>query len=186
VSLAPSGETLDCLVRLEQRGDAGAIRAVHEAAFDTTFEARLVDRLRAKARPYLGLVATRGESVLGHILFTPVQCVASPEARLLGLAPMAVAPEWQGRGVGTRLARGGLSAARDTGALAVFVLGHADYYPRFGFAPAAARGLSCPWEVPAEAFMTRELAPGGLDGLSGEIRYHPAFDGVGIAPGGAG
>ncbi len=177
----PNRPPANCLVRLEQREDAAGIRGLLETAFPTTFEARLVDALRAQARPYLGLVATRGETLLGHILFTPVQCMRLPAARLFGLGPMAVAPDQQRQGIGTRLMKGGLSAARDTGARAVVVLGHPEYYPRFGFEPAADRGLHCAWEVPREAFMARSLSPGGLDGLAGLVRYHPAFEGEGIA-----
>lgn len=169
------------MIRLEQRQDSQGIRALYEAAFPTTFESRLVDQLREAARPYLGLVALRDGEVCGHILFTPVTNDGAPTARLLGLAPMAVIPELQRKGLGTRLAKGGLAAAKDTGARAVFVLGHVDYYPRFGFEPAAMHGLRCPWEVPEEAFMARPLQPGGLEGLSGMVRYHPAFEGEGIA-----
>ena len=171
----------DCLVRVEQREDAPAIRALLEAAFPGHFEARLVDELRKKARPYLGLVALNASALLGHLLFTPVRCTEVPDARLFGLGPMAVDPAHQRQGIGSQLMRGGLSAARDTGAAAVFVLGHPEYYPRFGFEKASDHGLRCPWEVPDEAFMVLPLRKDGLIGLTGEIRYHPAFEGDGIA-----
>lgn len=170
-----------CLVRLEQPEDQPGISALHEAAFARQFEARLVERLRQKARPYLGLVAEHRDGLLGHLLMTPVRCDALPEARLLGLAPMAVAPSEQGKGIGSQLLRGGLSAARDTGARAVVVLGEPAFYERFGFADAEPYDLHCAWEVPAGAFMVQALNAPGLEGLQGLIRYHPAFDGEGIA-----
>jgi len=171
----------NCLVRIEQQEDRAAISKLHEAAFGRHFEARLVETLRRKARPYLGLVALSKDQILGHILFTPVRCAAQPDARLLGLAPMAVLPEFQSEGIGTRLVKGGLSAARDTGARGVFVLGDSAYYQRFGFTPAADHGLRCAWEVPEDAFMVQALNPPGLNDLSGLVNYHDAFFGEGIA-----
>ena len=88
---------------------------------------------------------------------------------------MAVATSHQRRGIGTRLAHAGLAAAGDTGARAVFVLGHPDYYPRFGFRPASEAGLRCAWDVPSEAFMVRALNRDSLEGLSGVVHYHRAF-----------
>ncbi len=170
--------TENLLLRMEQRDDASAISALLTEAFPDGPEARLVERLRREARPYLGWIAERGGQVVGHILFTPVRCESDPEARLFGLGPMAVAPAFQGRGIGTRLGHAGLAAAGDTGARAVVVLGHPDYYPRFGFRPASTAGLRCAWDVPDEAFMIRPLNGDGLEGLSGMIEYHPAFSEV--------
>jgi len=171
----------NCLIRTEQDEDRTAISRLHEAAFGRHFEARLVETLRRKARPYLGLVAIAHDELIGHLLFTPVRCAMQPEARLLGLAPMAVKPEFQKQGIGTRLIKGGLSAARDTGARAVVVLGDPAYYGRFGFTPAATHDLTCAWEVPQGAFMVQALNPPGLADLGGLISYHAAFDGEGIA-----
>lgn len=170
-----------CIIRIEQEEDRTAISRLHEAAFGRHFEARLVETLRRKARPYLGLVALARDELVGHLLFTPVRCTSQPDARLLGLAPMAVAPGWQRQGIGSRLVKGGLSAARDTGARAVVVLGDPAYYGRFGFVPASGHELECAWEVPPGAFMVQPLNPPGLQGLSGLISYHGAFDGEGIA-----
>lgn len=171
----------NCLIRIEQDEDHAEISRLHEAAFGRHFEARLVETLRRNARPYLGLVAIAPDGLLGHLLFTPVRCAAQPDARLLGLAPMAVKPEFQKQGIGTRLIRGGLSAARDTGARAAVVLGDPAYYGRFGFTAASEHGLDCAWEVPQGAFMVQGLNPPGLAGLHGLISYHNAFDGEGIA-----
>lgn len=170
--------TENLLLRMEQSDDAEAVQALLLDAFPGGPEARLVQQLRAEARPYLGWIAERAGRVVGHILFTPVRCDAAPEARLLGLGPMAVATPLQRQGIGTRLARAGLAAAGDTGARAVFVLGHPAYYPRFGFRPASESGLSCPWDVPDEAFMVRPLNGDTLSDLSGVVRYHRAFSEV--------
>ena len=97
---------------------------------------------------------------------------------MMGLAPMAVAPARQRGGIGSALVRAGLERCREMGAAAVVVLGHPDFYPRFGFLPAARLGLSCEYDVPAEAFMAMELEPNGLRGAAGIVSYHPAFAGV--------
>jgi putative acetyltransferase len=94
---------------------------------------------------------------------------------LMGLAPMAVVPARQRQGIGARLIAVGLERCGQLGAAAVVVLGHADYYPRFGFTPASRFGLRCEYDVPDDVFMVRELAGGGLTGLAGTIRYHPVF-----------
>jgi putative acetyltransferase len=125
-------------------------------------------------------VAVADGIVVGHILFSPVDIGAfgaAPSA--MALAPMAVAPAHQRRGVGGDLVRAGLEACRRMGRRVVFVLGHPGYYPRFGFVPAAPHGLSCRWPVPPEAFMVTELEAGALDGARGLIRYDAAFDDVG-------
>jgi putative acetyltransferase len=112
---------------------------------------------------------------VGHILFTPVHLADRGKAGLLGLAPMAVLPAFQGQGIGGQLIEQGLAAARELGACGVIVLGHADYYPKFGFRPAADFGLTNEFRAPAENFMALELVPGGLSAASGQVRYHAAF-----------
>jgi putative acetyltransferase len=97
----------------------------------------------------------------------------------MGLAPMAVVPAMQRHGVGSMLIRAGLDACACLGCDAVVVLGHAQYYPRFGFSPASMFGLRCEYDVPDEVFMALELQPGRLMGKSSTIRYHAAFAQVG-------
>lgn len=139
-------------IRPETSDDIPAVRRVHEAAFERPDEADIVDRLRDRAARYLALVAVSEGEIVGHIAFSPViMSPPHPSLSALGLAPMAVLPAHQQRGVGATLVREGLEACRDTGTDAVFVLGHPDYYPRFGFESAAARGIGNAYGAPPEA-----------------------------------
>jgi putative acetyltransferase len=165
---------LDASVRPERPDDRAAVYRINESAFGRADEARLVERLRTRARPLLSLVAESGGAMAGHILFTPVT-LEGFTGLLLGLAPMAVAPDRQRRGIGSALVRAGLERCRDLEVGAVVVLGHPDYYPKFGFVPAARFALRCEYDAPAEAFTALELRPGALAGASGTVRYHPAF-----------
>jgi putative acetyltransferase len=163
------------IIREERAGDAERIRSVNLAAFDTSTEADLVDALRREARPLVSLVAEDDGDVIGHILFSPVTLASEPALVLMGLAPMAVVPSRQRQGVGSALVREGLERCRGLDAAAVVVLGHAGYYPRFGFLPAARLSLRSEYDVPEEVFMVRELRDGALRGVSGTIRYHRVF-----------
>lgn len=167
-------------IREETVDDLPAIRQVNEAAFGRPEEAALVDALRAAGRVTLSLVALDAGQVAGHVLFSPVQIVMAGgiSTPAVALAPLAVLPALQGRGIGSALTREGLARLRVGGHGIVIVLGHADYYPRFGFRPAAVLGIRAPWDVPEEAFMVAELIPGALEGVSGIVRYGPEFDAV--------
>jgi putative acetyltransferase len=162
-------------IRLEQPEDVAAIAAVNRAAFETGSEADLVDRLRERANPFISLVADNAGSIVGHILFTPVTLSGHANLRLLGLAPMAVLPSAQRRGIGSALVRAGLERCRKEGAAAVVVLGHPAYYPRFGFSAASRFGIRPEYNVPDEVFMALELDAGSLRSRTGTIRYHDAF-----------
>ncbi|HEY7437740.1 MAG TPA: N-acetyltransferase [Methylomirabilota bacterium] len=162
-------------IRSEAPPDRAGVRAVNLAAFQTPAEADLVDELRAQARPLVAMVAEEGGTIVGHIMFSPVTLPGHPALALMGLAPMAVTPARQRAGVGTALVRAGFEGCRRLGAAAVVVLGHPDYYPRFGFIPGVRIGLGCEYDVPAEAFMVRELRPGALRGASGRVQYHAAL-----------
>ena len=162
-------------LRDEEAADHDAVRALYMAAFEGSDEAVLVERLRKQAEPRISLVAEASGKVVGHILFTPVSVLGHPETRLMGLAPMAVRPGLQRHGVGTLLARNGLERCRLLEMDGAVVLGHADYYPRFGFRPAADFGLDCEYDVPPEVFQALELRDGALAGVTGTVRYDRAF-----------
>jgi putative acetyltransferase len=152
------------------------VRTVHERAFGQPQEAKLVDDLRGSARPLVALVAESASGIIGQILFSPVTLEPSVDTLCgMGLAPLAVLPEFQRRGVGSQLVRAGLEACRRVGVDFVVVVGHAEYYPRFGFAPAMARGLTCEYPVPEDVFQVLELRPSSLAGVTGRVRYAPAF-----------
>jgi putative acetyltransferase len=165
-------------IRLERPDDIAAVAAVNRAAFETGSEADLVDVLRERARPIVSMVADDDGSIVGHILFSPVTLSGHPDVKIMGLAPMAVLPAAQRRGIGSALARAGLDRCRQLPAAAVVVLGHPAYYPRFGFVPASRFGIACEYDVPDDAFMALELEPGSLHGKPGTIRYHQAFANV--------
>ncbi|MFN7133879.1 MAG: GNAT family N-acetyltransferase [Myxococcales bacterium] len=163
-------------ITLETPADHAAIRALNEEAFDGPGEARLVDALRSAGAATLSLVARRDGRVVGHLLLSPVRIESADGVRpALGLAPMAVARGLQRSGIGTALVREALARARDAGHGAVVVLGHPDYYPRFGFVRASRFGLTCEFPSPDEAFMAVELRPGCLAGAAGRVSYHAAF-----------
>ena len=154
-----------------------AIRRVNEQAFGRAAEAALVDGLRAHGRVSLSLVAERDGEVIGHILFSPVRIDSGLESTAgLGLAPMAVLPAHQRAGIGSLLVRAGLAECRRAGHGCVVVLGHPEYYPRFGFVPASRHGLA--WEHPApdEAFMVLPLREGAIAAAGGVVRYAPEFE----------
>jgi putative acetyltransferase len=162
-------------IREECPVDAESIRAVNLAAFETSTEADLVDALRQHAPSIISLVAEDDADIVGHILFSPVTLVGEPRLTLMGLAPMAVVPARQRQGIGSRLVAEGLDRCRQANTAAVFVLGHAEYYPRFGFIPASQLSLHCEYDVPENVFMMRELRDQALRGFAGTIRYHPVF-----------
>jgi putative acetyltransferase len=172
--------TADLHIRDEDAGDRDAIFDVVSRAFPTPAEAQLVDRLRAAGAATISLVALHGERLVGHVLFSPVRVDAEGSAAsfdAIGLAPLAVAPDVQNAGIGAALTRAGLAACRGRRHPIVFVLGHPGYYLRFGFEPAAPRGLhyAAGFE---RAFFVAELVPGALAGRRGVVRYRPEFDGL--------
>ena len=167
------------IVRAEIAEDYEAVRRVNESAFGRPNEADLVEALRSHARPHISLVAVLDGQVVGHIFFSPVLIESEGGVwSAMGLAPMAVQPEYQGQGIGGRLVREGLSECQRLGHSVVVVLGHPDYYPRFGFTKARLKGLRCEYDVPDEVFMVTELEPQALDGRQGLVKYHPEFGNV--------
>jgi putative acetyltransferase len=160
------------IIRPEQAGDVAAIHAVHASAFPTDAEARLVAAIRTAGRLRVSLVAEDGGLVVGHVAFSPVSLAGATGG--LGLAPLAVAPDYQRRGIGGLLVRSGLAAAARCGAGFVVVLGDPAYYQRFGFRRASAVGLENEYGAD-EAFMVLELQPGSLPPGGGLVQYGPEF-----------
>ncbi len=170
---------MDCRIRPETADDDAQVYEVNRLAFGGEEEGRLVEAMRRTPGhiPELSLVAEHGGRIIGHILLSPIVIeTADGPVPTLSLAPMAVHPDFQRRGVGSALVQAGLEAARRLGHKSVVVLGRAEYYPRFGFVPARPRGIEPPLEVPDEAFMLIELVPGALAGVHGTVRYPPAYD----------
>ena len=162
-------------IRAEEPRDRAAVRKVNEAAFEGPAEADLVEAIHRSGAAVVALVAANHGALVGHVLFSPVSVEPATTRRLVGLGPMAVLPDFQRRGVGSLLVRDGLERCRTAGAEAVVVLGHTEYYPRFGFRPAHEFGLRSAYDVPPDVFMALELVPGSLRSVSGLVRYHSAF-----------
>ena len=163
-------------IREEQPQDREAVREAHIRAFGQSQEADIVDTLRRDCSELLSLVALRGDQVVGHILFSPVTIENEDgTVRGTGLAPMAVLPEHQREGIGSELVRTGIEKLRIMGCPFVIVLGHPEYYPRFGFEVASRYGVRCAWDVPDEAFMIMVLNESEMQGVSGVAKYRPEF-----------
>lgn len=164
------------VVRKESTADVPAIYKVNERAFGQPGEANLVDALRAKGKAVISLVAENDRQIIGHILFSPVTLEpANKELFALGLAPMAVLPEFQNQGIGSLLVRAGLEECRKQGCDFVAVLGHPTYYPRFGFVPSINFNIKSEYDVPDDIFMLLELREGALEGCSGVVKYQSEF-----------
>ena len=168
---------MDVLVRCEDclsSAERGAIRFVNEAAFGQADEADLVDKLRVDGAVLVSLVAELEGSIVGHILFSRAW-VDTPAGSLavVALAPMAVLPDHQQQRIGSSLIRHGLDLLLAKGEKIVIVLGHREYYPRFGFSSEKAESIESPF--PKGSFMAMELKPRALDGVVGKVRYPAAF-----------
>lgn len=171
-------------LRAEQPEDVEAIRQVNITAFGREGEANLVDRLRGVASTF-SFVASKSGQIVGHIFFSPVVIWQSrgsaiereyaADLPVLGLAPVAVLPDYQRQGIGSLLIQYGLEQSAQLGFKAIVVLGHPRYYSRFGFTPAKEKGLGCEYAVLDEAFMVLELE-GALAGCTGTVKYRSEFN----------
>ena len=161
------------MIRDAVPSDYPAIRAVLRHAFPTDEEANLVEQLRADGDVLVELVAVSDAAIQGHIIYSPlaIEREGAP-IRAACLAPVAVLPAFQGKGIGGELIRAGNARCAALGLEAIVVLGHADYYPRFGFSAQVAESLQAPFSGPH--FMALELKPGVLKG-GGKVRYAKAF-----------
>jgi putative acetyltransferase len=170
---------MDIRIGQEKPEDHQAVRALNDAAFGQPGEGMMVEAVRRNPRfvPALSLVALDGDTVAGHILFFPIDIV-TPGGRVesLSLAPLAVLPKMQGKGIGGALVAAGIEAARSLGFASIIVMGHPAYYPRFGFTPASRWGIRPPMEAPDEAFMALELIEGCLEGAAGVVEYPHEYD----------
>lgn len=162
-------------IRPETDADMADVFKVNAATFPTAAEAKLVDSLRGSADSFISLVAVDEQDVIGHIMFTPVFLESFDKLRLMGLAPMAVSPALQRCGIGTKLIKAGLKRCTELDVGAVAVLGHPEYYPRFGFRPSSQWGIKSEYDVPEDVFMMMELSPAYLQNYQGIIRYNAAF-----------
>lgn len=162
------------LIRPEGDGDAAAVRRVHLTAFPTAAEADLVERLRASGKAVVALVALDGDSIVGHIVFSPVALEPLAGTVGLGLAPVAVLPDHEKHGVGRRLIQNGLAECHRWGAGFVVVIGDPPYYSRFGFEPAEKYGLRSEYET-GDAFMVFKLESGALPPPGTLVKYAPEF-----------
>ncbi|MEI6892200.1 MAG: N-acetyltransferase [Pontiella sp.] len=164
------------IIRQETEQDFEEIREVIEEAFNQPDEADLVEALRTGEKVIISLIAEKDQTTVGHIMFS-IASIDGSQAKIAGLAPMAVLPEYQNQGIGSELMREGLDECLSTGYDAVIVLGYADYFPLFGFKPAAEFGIQSEWanQIQDDAFMVLELHAGALDGISGIARYADEF-----------
>jgi putative acetyltransferase len=162
-------------IRDEGPGDVAAIRRVNVEAFGQDEEAGIVDALRANGAVTLSLVATEDGAVVGHIMFSPVDVGTM---RGVGLGPMSVLPTHQRQGIGSQLVHAGVARLRRARCPFIVLIGHPGFYPRFGFKPAAAYGLTCQWDVPVDAFMVALLDPGVERALRGVAQYRQEFSGL--------
>lgn len=164
------------MIRKETAKDIQDIRSLNDLVFSGLVEGSIVDALRKRSPEALSLVATVDDKIVGHLFFSPVEIDTLHGIQAMGLGPMAVLPGFQRRGIGTALVTEGLKQLQESGCVVVVVLGHAEYYPRFGFSPASEHGLKCQWDgVPDDAFMVRFLQKDYEGVVRGTVRYMEEF-----------
>jgi len=177
--VAPDDNAVRLRIRKQAQRDAAAIRRVHEAAFARPQEEALVEALAAHEAILLSLVAVLDASVVAHALFSPVEVRSDADVLVgAGLGPLAVLPQFQRLGIGSKLVNEGVRRLRARGCPFVVVLGHPEYYPRFGFVPAIRHGIECQWQVPDDAFMLLALDAPRLAQFHGVARYREEFSAV--------
>jgi len=165
------------LIRRESIPDIKGIRALNDLVFQGPAEGTIVDAIRDSCADALSLVAVEGDQIIGHIFFSPVMMDGMKGTEAMGLGPMAVRPEYQRKGIGKALITQGLNELKASGCAVVVVLGHAEYYPKFGFSPAIRYGLKCQWTgVPEDAFMVMFLKKDAEGVVRGTVRYMSEFN----------
>jgi putative acetyltransferase len=163
-------------VREEHPSDIATIRDLNRRAFGQDQEGNIVDALRSNGAALLSLVATLNGRVVGHILYSPLSVGGEVTGAALG--PMAVLPEHQRQGIGSELVKAGNRKLEDSGCPFIVVVGHPQFYPRFGFRPASTQGIRCEWEVPDDVFMLLVLDKAKMQGVSGLAKYRHEFSSV--------
>lgn len=165
-------------IRAESAKDHPAVYEINRLAFGKEDESKLVDELRTNADAVISLVAEIDGKVVGHLLMSKMYIATQKgDVPALALAPVAVHPDFQKQGIGSALVKEALKIAPEKGETIVLVLGHKEYYPKFGFSVELAKNIKHPFDK--DHFMALELKPGALDGLVGKVKYPAAF---GLAP----
>jgi putative acetyltransferase len=166
-------------IRCETLPDYTVIAKVNMLAFGQENEAKLVDKIRASDCyiSELSLVAEVENIVVGHILFSYIDLVGEERLQVLSLAPLAVLPQFQRRGIGSALIKAGLEIAETKKEAIVIVLGHPEFYTRFGFKSSVVYGIESPFPVPEQFFMVKPLQS-YQENYKGKVLYPPAFDEV--------
>ncbi|UCG71217.1 MAG: N-acetyltransferase [Thermoplasmata archaeon] len=164
-------------IRQEQKSDHQKVYDINKQAFNQENESKLIEKIRNGENfvPELSLVAELNGEIVGHILFSKIKIIGDAEYESLSLAPMAVAPKHQKQGIGGELVKTGLETAKKLGFESVILVGHSDYYPRFGLKKSSLWGIKCPFEVPDEAFMAIELVEDSLKNKKGYVQFPKEF-----------
>jgi putative acetyltransferase len=165
-------------IREEKQNDCDAVQTLNDQAFGQPQEGRIVAKLRKACPESLSLVAISGGEIVGHIFFSPATIDHGDRIIIgMGLAPMAVLPEFQRQGIGSLLVEEGIRRIKERDCPFIIVLGHEHFYPRFGFEQAVKYNLQAQWEgVPEEAFMVMILNETTMEGIAGVARYRSEFD----------
>ena len=163
-------------IREECHDDIAAVRDLNRQAFGQDQESNIVDVLRANEAALLSLVATVDDRVVGHIMYSPA--VVGDNITGAASGPMAVLPEYQRQRIGSKLIKAGNRKLKDAGCPFIVVVGHADYYPRFGFRPASKHRIKCEWDVPDNAFMLLVLDQAKMESVSGLAKYRHEFSSI--------
>ncbi len=165
------------LIREEKEKDYKAIYEVTRIAFGQENESRLIDRIRISGNfvPQLSLVAEIDNKVVGHILLSRIRIISSNIFETLALSPMSVIPELQNLGIGSELVKKALKKAKELGFDSIIVIGHKDFYPRFGFKRASRWKIKCSFNVSDESFMAIELTDNALKSKAGTVQYPDEF-----------
>lgn len=173
-------ENMNTTIRKEEEKDYKQIYEVNKLAFQQENESKLIEKIRKSKNfiPGLSIVAEIDNRIVGHILFSKIKIIGASDYESLALAPMAVIPEFQKKGIGSELIKKGIAKAKELGFDSIIVLGHKEYYPRFGFQRASKWDIKCPFEVPEDVFMAIELTEKALEGKAGTVEYPDEFNEV--------